>query len=387
MTSRTDGILLRRAIASDAFSISDLYDRVYEGAYSDPMMASPEDIRRALTMDEYHWFVAVPKHDPAGRVVASVVYRYDAHNALAKVFGAVVEERFRGEHLTEDLMKMGHEELRKQSPPVEVIYSLARTVSSAPQKITAKLGYRRLGLFPNVHKTDLYETHALAALFSEKALEARHAHFELHPKLAGIFKIAQQECDLPSLKIAKIVSTPPKRSRSDLHLEVINAPQFVQHRFDAELKKGYGQSWFFPFHAANLLLTSPDQDTEVFCYLSHRDQHCVLIGIRDAKKRGLSPILEATTLTLRDMGVRYIELILRAQDLDKVEAVLQSEFIPCAYFPAMYLEGKSRFDFVACSRSFETLNFRNIQLEGVNKKYLLQYFKLWKEVSLGDEES
>lgn len=351
---------IRLAVPDDALAIADLYNQIYEGSYPDPVMSHLDELRRALRTPEYCWVVA---NSGDKKIVASVVYRYDAHNALAKVYGAVVNEDFRGQQLMDQLMNFGYQDLRRRSPPVEVVYSLARTVSIAPQKLTTRLGYKKLGLFPNVHKTRRYETHALTGLFSAQALQSRFTDFELHPKLADLFAITRKECGLPDLKVARRSSRRKSSSRQALELEVIHAPRFVHHRFQNEQTKSDRQNWFFPFHEPNLLLTSPDQSCEVFCYLSQLDKHCVIIGIRDRQKRGLDLTLQSASSKLHDLGVRYMEVILRADEIDKIESVIQSEFIPCAYFPAMYLSGRQRFDFVACSRSFEALHFRDLQVE------------------------
>ena len=112
----------RRAMPADSYQIVDLYRRIYQGTYSDPMMADAIQLAEVLTRDEYHWIVG----ESNGEIVGSVVYRYDRANALAKVYGAVVEPRFRGHNLTENMMKYGYESLRQMKPPVEVVYATTR---------------------------------------------------------------------------------------------------------------------------------------------------------------------------------------------------------------------------------------------------------------------
>lgn len=377
----------RRAAPKDAFAIVDLYMRVYNGTYSDPVMSQPRLLRPVLERGDYFWIIA----ESDGRLIGSVVYRYDRLNALAKVFGAVVDPEFRGHNLTEQLMTFGYDLMRADSVPAEVVYTTTRTVSPAPQKLTANLGYRKLGIFPNVHKTAGYETHCLAALYSERALQTRFTDFKLHPRVERVFSIVSRECGLPALPVATeeemqqlreaVPETPPT-----LSLEAIDAPNFVNCRFEQERpSSGLQHKWYFPFHDANLLLTSPDQSVEVFCFFSKTDKHCVLIGIRDEKNIGYATILEQAAQTLHELGARYLEFIIRADEIQKIDLAIQSNFIPCAYFPSMQNCGEQRFDFVAFSRSYETLNFRNIRLDGVNREFLAQYLELWKEISLEPE--
>lgn len=108
----------------------------------------------------------------------------------------------------------------------------------------------------------------------------------------------------------------------------------------------------------------------------------MLIGIRDINNAGYASILNIASHLLHDLGARYLEFIMRADEIQSIDAAIKASFIPSAYFPAMHCEKKLRYDFVTFSRSFEILNFRNLSLEGVNRKYVLQYFNIWKELSL-----
>ena len=85
---------------------------------------------------------------------------------------------------------------------------------------------------------------------------------------------------------------------------------------------------------------------------------------------------------LRDHGIRYIEMLVRADKPKILESILGAKFIPCAFLPAyLYDEGK-RFDYLILSRTFEIFDFQNIKLRGVNQKYLEEYFKTWKSIAL-----
>ena len=63
--------------------------------------------------------------------------------------------------------------------------------------------------------------------------------------------------------------------------------------------------------------------------------------------------------------------------------VLKAKFIPCGYLPAFQLEGEKRYDYVVFSRSFEILDFNNLELTGENQKYLRNYIGLWEQKFLG----
>jgi len=375
--------LIRRANISDATRIFELYNRIYSGKYTDPALSSVDELRKALSERDYFWMVG----EFENKIVGSVIYRFDRVNCLAKVYGAVVDPQFRRHNLAERLMSVGYIQLREEYPPVEVVYATTRTLSPAPQRMTKKLGYKKLGIFPNVHKNEGYETHCLTALFAGDALKRRFTDFSLHPSVSPLYAIAAQECELPPLPTASDESIAaarrPQVSTSSAKLESIEASEFVRHRFNSE-KQEQGYNWFYPFHEPNLLFTTPNQRVEVFCYLSAKDRHCVVIGIQDLDSMGYFAILESVSQLLRELGARYIEFIMPADAIGKIDQAIQAEFIPCGYFPAMHDHDGFRHDCVVFSRSFETLNFKNIALDGVNKKYLSAYFKRWKEQSAPD---
>lgn len=373
--------VVRRATTADVHGILRIYQDAYRGTYPDPIMTEVDGLTSALSSDQHCCMIATD-----GDLVAGTVsYRVNRENRLAKVFGAVVLPAYRGASITRDLLLAGWEELSALPSPVEIIYATTRTVSTTPQELAVRLGYRSLGIFPNVHKTDEFETHCLTAFYAPSVLEKRYTDFALHPKIVPLFDLVRTECGLPPLDVATgrtSESASKKPVRPDL--EVILAERFVQHRFQAEKPLVERHHWFFPFLQPNVLLTNPTQSVEVFAHVSAIDKHCVLLGIRDSERLGYAGILQRACRLLHDiLATRYIEFIVRADETERISNALDAGFIPCAYFPAMQLSNDRRYDFVAFSRSFEVLDFHNIQLEGINHEYLMQYFEAWKDIALG----
>lgn len=371
-------VLIRQAAEDDVVQLAQLYHQVYQGTYPDPMMRDLNKLQEAVRGREYYWIIGESEH----HIVGCVVYRVDHINRLGKVFGAVVRGEFRRQNLAYELMVFGHNLLNQLTPPVEIIYSTTRTITPAPQRLTEALGYKKLGIFPNVHKTDDYETHCLAAFIAPEAVSKRFVDYLLHPDLSNIYNVVAKECKLPPLALGKLVSAECEETFSEkLDLEVIDAPKFVRFSF---LNKKYGREryWFYPFHEPNILLSSPDQSVEVFVYLGKEDGHCVIMGIYDENELGYMSILKQTCFVLKRMSVRYIEFMVQAQEIDKVSVALKFKFIPSAFFPGLQLYDDKRFDMVIFSRSFEMFDFNDIQLEGTNKEFLEIYYHTWEKFSL-----
>lgn len=366
------------ASEGDIFQISQLYFDIYEGTYPDLLMKDFSLIRSFIRSDSGFWFIT---KDSNGEVIASVLAAYDRENLIAKAFGAVVRNEFRGQGVMEELLSYGINFLREKTNGIDVIYSTTRTVNEAAQTLTEKLGFKKLGIFPNAHRTNDYETHCLAAIIYPTALEKRNADYKIHHEMSSLYSIVQNEVGMPALE--SII--PEKPSKLLLHpevLEVVKSPKFVDYRYNYLKTEKKLEFEFFPFHQPNLVIISPDQSIEVFCHLSSVDGYCVIVGGKMSHNLDFSELFLQTNRLLRDAGARYIEVIVRADRPKILESMLRAKFIPCGFFPAFQKVGDKRHDFLVFSRSFEIFDFQNVKLKGMNQIYLEEYFKAWKRMSL-----
>lgn len=369
---------LELASEDDVFQIVRLYFDEYLGLYPDPLMKDLNLMSEFIRSKEGFWFVS---KNLKSQVIASVLIRYDEENLIAKAFGAVVRSECRGQHVMENLLSFAIDYLKKHTSGVDVIYSTTRTVNEAAQTLTEKLGFKKLGIFPNAHKTNDYETHCLAAIISDEALSKRHGEYRMHHEVHSLYEIVKGEVGLNDLE--SIIPEKPSRELIGLKdLEVVSSPKFVLYRYNVLKKENKLEFEFFPFHEPNILILSPDQSTELFCYLSPLDGYCAIIGGKMAKDLDFSELFIKANKLLRDHGARYIEIIARADKPKILDSMLKAKFIPCGIFPAFELINGKRYDFVILSRSFEIFDFQNVRLKGINQVYLEEYFKTWKKMSL-----
>lgn len=366
------------ASEGDIFQISQLYYDVYQGTYPDPLMKDFSLIRAFIRSDSGFWFIS---KDDNGEIIGSVLANYDKDNLIAKAFGAVVRTEFRGQKIMEDLLGYGIKFLRTETPGVDVIYSTTRTVNESAQTLTEKLGFKKLGIFPNAHRTNDYETHCLAAIIYPSALEKRNTDYKIHHEMSSLYEIVQKEVGLSSIP-SIIPEKPTKVLVSPGELEVVKSPKFVSFRYNNLKSEKKLEFEFFPFHQPNLVIISPDQSIEVFCHLSSVDGYCVIVGGKMPGNLDFSELFLQTNRLLRDAGARYIEVIVRADRPKILESILRAKFIPCGFFPAFQMVSEKRHDFLVFSRSFEIFDFQNVKLKGMNQVYLEEYFKAWKRMSL-----
>lgn len=367
------------ALEEDIFPISQLYYDVYEGLYPDPLMKDFSLIRSFIQSSSGFWFIT---KDDQNHVIASVLIAYEQENLIAKAFGAVVRNEYRGKKVMEELLSYGINYLRTNTAGVEAVYSTTRTVNEAAQTLTEKLGFKKVGIFPNAHRTNDYETHCLAAIVYPSALKQRKTDYKIHHEVKPLYDIVHRELDLVPELEAIFPEKPSKVLQSPGSLEVVKSPKFVSYRYGHLKENNQLEFEFFPFHQPNLVVMSPDQSIELFCHLSPSDGYCVIVGGKMPSNLNFTELFLSSNKLLRDSGARYIEVIARADRPKIIESILKAKFIPCAFFPAFQKINDKRHDFVVFSRSFEIFDFQNVKLKGINQTFLEEYFKVWKKTSL-----
>lgn len=369
---------IRRANLKDISRLLELYSMAYNGTYPDSTFTDVNNLIKLINSADRFLFV----YESDGEIVASTLFLYEESHLLAKAGGAVVLPDFRGQNITRQILEFGINYINENTKGFELLYITTRTVNRAAQVLTKKMGFKELGVFPNVHKTQDYETHALSVLLYESALKKRYTTFEHHPNSYPLYSIAEKTCELPKMDMAK--EWIKKEYQGEVpSLEIVEAKEFLNHRFKNLKTRREIDLGFLPFHKPNLLITSPDQRIEVFLYENEIDKHCVFAGLKMDREVSLTNLFIKVSNMLRDRGVRYIEVISRANRLNFIDKLCQAKFLPSAYVPAFQLEGEKRFDYIVFSRSFEVIDFKNIELTGANQEYLSEYVKLWEECHLG----
>ncbi len=368
------------ATLNDIVGILDLYQLAYTGLYPDRSFHGPQELRQSLLDDSKRIYLVKDQ----GKVIACLLFLYNEEYMLGKAGGAVVHPDYRGHNITQKMIEFGIKDIQNSTRGLEVLYITTRTVHKAAQVLTANMGFKQLGIFPNVHKTRDYETHALAAMYFGDALSKRYESFEQHPDIYNLFEIVRENISLPAMKKADLWTE--KNYYGEVPaLEVVDsAPSFTQNRYKKLKASNEIDLAFFPFHKPNLWITSPAENIELFAYVNEYDKHCVILGCKIDREVSFTDLFLKVSNLLRDRGIRYIEVIIRANRMNILNKVLGAKFIPCGYLPAFQSEGEKRYDYAVFSRSFEVLDFNNLQLTGANERYLRNYISLWESKFLGN---
>lgn len=369
-------ILIRPAKIIDARRIQVLYTEVYGSSYSVSIITDPQKMRKAIESDEFYWLVG----EYNNKIIASLVYSIDFKQRISKAFGAVVSEEFRKHDIAYTMMKLILDDITQNQDLVDVIYATTRTTSYAPQKLTDRLGFLKLGIFPNTHKVAENETHCFTVYLTENALKKRKKVPVIIPEVEPFYNIFLKQIKLEQPNI-KNISSEYKDKKNKIPLidfEIITATSFVKRRFLNIKQNGFFNHTYMPFHEPNIILVSTDGNTEVYMHYNPKDKYSVFIGGFSDKDAVV--VLESVARKMQELDMAYLEIVFDAYSPYLHRAALDARFIPSGYFPSAKLVGDERYDCIIFSRTFEILDFRNVRLYSLYKNFLREYIRLWKDI-------
>jgi len=373
-------IILRRATLEDKKELIALYCSIYGNDYPLEIITDDLVLTRCITDDDYFW----PVITCDGKIYGSVIFECSTIHRLSKVFGAVIHPQWQGYDLMRKAIVAGLDYLADTGSPVDVVYATTRTVSPAPEKLVRRIGFKTLGIFPNVRKVRAFETHGFNIYFRKGVLARRIIRPKLIPEVAAFFNIAKDICEFSDMACIEPYELPAPEP-FDLDFSIYDNREQIVSRFNDLYEQGKLKFSFFPFHEPDILLKSKDGNTELFLYHNENDNYCAIIGLR-TDRIDICGLLQQACIKAAALGLKYIELLVSAMDTVKQKQAVDAHFVPSAYFPAAKLmaDGK-RMDYLCFSRSYETLDFTSIKLSGDGQRFLEAFTKCWYWHLLKDE--
>mgnify|MGYP001157863180 CR=1 FL=1 len=370
------GVRIRTAVPNDARRIQTLYAEIYGADYSVPLVTDRESLVKLISGDNSYWLVA----DHNGRIVGSLAFEIDRACRAAKLFGAVVSREYRELELAHTMIKIILDDIIRDKDEVDVVYATARTASKAPQKITSDLGFVKLGIFPNTHKVRDSETHCLVALFGRNAMEKRKSIPKIIPEVKPFFDLVAEQMPLGACWTEDVTGTysDPQTKIPLMDFEVITAPSFVKHSYGKCRAGGVFEHVLSPFQQPNMMLITPDMKNTVYIYYNKQDRYSVILG-GAAEEKNAAVLLESTAHKLKELGLSYVEILVDAYEPRLQREAVDARFIPSAYFPCIKFNAGERMDGIVFSKTFEILDFRNVDILPVFKDFLRAYLALWQE--------
>lgn len=378
----TDPFLIREAQHTDIEHIIALYFSIYGDTYPLKFGTDRNTIRKVLDSSDYFWPVMVDTDTQ--EIIGSSVFELDVPHKIGKLSGLVVKPEYRKMSIASKLIDYGCtlllcEHSDRELPALNSIYTTTRTLSLGPQLICLKNGFMPMGLFPNAHKLENYETVTLMVKYRDGVLEKRQSLTRIPNQLLPILEAQDKVLARTNHYQTTELSLTGTPLHKDVKFEIIDAPNYVHQLF--KQKEMDENSRFYPFHQPNILIVSASLEMEIFAYLSPKDRYLVIVSINQPiiKLRGA---LDKLLLQLEAIGVSYIELLVNLENTESIQVLLDANFQPSATYPAMKTNGEDCQDYIFFSRSMYPLDFRNIKLTAQFHPFLKQYMELWMNKNL-----
>ncbi|MEY9871635.1 N-acetylglutamate synthase-like GNAT family acetyltransferase [Streptacidiphilus sp. MAP12-33] len=366
----------RAARTDDIDELLTLYRAVYGSSYTLPLGTDREVMAREIESPTTTWLVA--RTGPQGPLVASILGTVSPSERLGKLQGLAVHPDARGGGIARQAVRELSDQILGEQP-VDSVYATARTNSTAPQRICLQSGFRALGVFPNLRKSDRHETMVLLARHRPGVLEQRLPVPRVPAGLAGLVDAVHETVGLPDAPRPTVdgrTSPDPVRAGAASAFELVDAPAFVRRRFTEAVPEPGDR--FYPFHAPNVLLTAEDGGFEVYAQLNRGDGYCALVATAPGlSERGGD--LDAVISTLSDHGALHVEMLLPLDRYADLNLLLGNGFLPAAAYPAMRLEGDGYRDYVVMARTMKPLDFRGLAIDAAFRPFTEQYIELWKQ--------
>ncbi|WP_042377578.1 GNAT family N-acetyltransferase [Streptacidiphilus melanogenes] len=366
----------RAACTDDIDELLTLYRAVYGSSYTLPLGTDREVMAREIDSPTTTWLVA--RTGPQQQLVASILGTVSPQERLGKLQGLAVHPDARGGGIAREAVRELSDRLLDEET-VDSVYATARTNSTAPQRICLQSGFRALGVFPNLRKSDRHETMVLLARHRPGVLEQRLPVPRVPAGLGGLVEAVHETVGLPDAPrplVDERTSPDPVGPAAASGFELVDAPAFVKRRFAEAVPDP--EARFYPFHTPNVLLTAEDGGFEVYAQLNRGDGYCALVATAPGlSERGRD--LDAVISTLSDHGALHIEMLLPLDAYADLTLLLGNGFLPAAAYPAMRREGEGYRDYVVMARTMKPLDFRGLAIDAAFRPFTEQYIELWKQ--------
>lgn len=353
-------IRVREAREEDVGWIREIFLAVYGTDYPHRELYDELWLKRSVFTDDA--LILVAEDTDSGRVVgtASVLFDFGAHSDLVGEFGRLaVHPDYRRIQVGKLLMDKRLEAIKNR---LHVGLVVARTVHPYAQRISLAQGFIATGFLPLKHFFRYRESFALLARYFGDALALRRNNPRIIPEAYSLANLVMNQPPLrPDFIVDEDSASYP--TGGDYRLEQLQAEGYpallriergrVRNReIFGPMRLDYG---FFKLQARQtnyFLARSGSQIVGAVGYTMDPVEHTVrvfeLIALADDVVRFLLAELERKCR--EEMGIEYIEIDVSAYAPRMQRTLLELNFLPVAYVPAMVFYQVERLDIVKMVR-------------------------------------
>jgi RimJ/RimL family protein N-acetyltransferase len=371
---------INRAAAADVNQLLGLYISIYGRDYPLELGSNREKMLESIS-DQKHVIWPVIKDPESGSIVAAAIAELDFRYNIAKISGVVVHRSYRGNGAASRLISYLKDHIFA-NPQINSIYTTTRTVTIASQQMFLKNKFVPLGIFPNARKIKSYESLTLMGIFREGVFDSRlfvdSIPDFLFPLLDTVNQATDQQMCVDKVDCSaaiKRVGEEDIEGDSSAHFEFVDAPRFVGRRFKQMFEADPDKS-FYPFHHPNLMITTEYREMEIYASFNKKDHYCVLIAANQPIAN-LDDQLKELLFSMKDLGIYYIEALVRMDNPETLCYLYDNLFIPSAIYPVMREVNGKMVDYVLMTKTMVPLDFSELSITAPFKPFVDQYVHQW----------
>ena len=345
----------KRAEPSDIWDIMKVYQKLGSTFTNDPLFTDFEKMQTAISTDTSYWVISKCE----GEIATVLSFVLDQEQGLSKISRIVVnpEVEFIEDALSATI-RHSIVEINLLFPEIDVIYCTTLTIPIQFQETTLKQGFQVLGIFPNAQGIDSSRINGITAIYLNNTLSAKRSHvFKLHPEISSFYNIIKNRLNLSTVASDLRPNVDSYLELRTPDLEIIEAPNFVEQKFNNLKSKRKQMTGFYPFHYPNVLITDPKEEIQIFLKVFPETGFAAIIAEDILSPTNPITMYQMIFSLLRKKNITYFEVINDATDSIGIELVLRSGFVPCGYIPAFKRQNEQRRDFVVFCKSFEYMCF------------------------------
>ena len=353
-------IRIREAREEDVGQIREIFLAVYGADYPHHEVYDELWLKRSVFTDDA--LILVAEETDTGRVIgtASVLFDFGAHSDLVGEFGRLaVHPDYRRLQVGKLLMDKRLEAIHNR---LHVGLVVARTVHPYAQQISLAQGFIPTGFLPLKHFFRHRESFVLLARYFGDALALRRNNPRIIPEAYALANLVMSQPPLtPDFIVDEDSASYP--TEGDYTIEQLQAEGYpallriergrVRNReIFGPMRLDYG---FFKLHARQttyFLARSGGNIVGAVGYTMDPVEHTVrvfeLIALADNVVRFLLSELERKCR--EEMGSEYVEIDVSAYAPRMQRTLLELNFLPVAYVPAMVFDQVERLDIIKMVR-------------------------------------
>ena len=355
-------IIVRPAEEQDIEGIRDIFLKVYGKDYPYKEFYDTTWLKRAIFNDHGLMLAAVDTQTNAITGTASVLFEFGAHSDLVGEFGRLaVDPDYQGLGVGKLLMDKRLEAIQNR---LHLGLVMARVTHPFSQKISLAHQFVPFGFLPLCYQFSYRESFALLGRHFGNALALRKNNPRVIPEVSALAHLSLPKASLPFDTIVDedSASYPPDGEYTLQELTVDGYPDLLRiergrvrnREIFGSMRLEYGFFKLQANHATYLLASDDNQLVGAIGFTLNNIEHSVrvfeLISFSDPAIRFLLTELERKCRD--DWGVEYLEIDVSAHAPRMQRTLLELNFLPVAYVPAMVFHEVERLDVIRMVRLF-----------------------------------